>query len=173
MELFSGDKVIIGGVALSILFSGQEIVEIAVGIEKNGYAFYDETLKNAKSTKVKELLTYLRNEEAEHTKAFQRLYGLIGPEAGPYGDEEALRYMKSLADSRVFSDTNELMSRARQAKDEKEMLRLAVGFEKESLLFFYGVLEWVEPDEKQIIWEMIEEEKGHLEKILEMLKTIS
>jgi rubrerythrin len=157
---------------MAILFSGQEIVEMAVGIERNGYAFYDETLKMAKSVKVKELLTYLRDEENDHAKTFQRLYGLLSPDAGPYGDEEALRYMKALADSRVFSDTNELMAQARNAKDEQTILRLAVGFEKESLLFFYGMLEWVEANEKKVVWEMIEEEKTHLEKLLQMLKAL-
>ena len=157
---------------MTIKFSGQEVVELAVQIEKNGYEFYNEMLKRAKAKPVVDLLTYLRDEEDEHASTFRKLYGLLGPKAGPYGDEEALRYMKALADSRVFSDTNGLMDMIRQAKDEREILGLAMGFEKESLLYFYGMLDWVEADEKGVVIKLIEEEKEHLQKLLDMQGTL-
>jgi len=45
------------------LFSGSEITEIGVQIEKNGKDFYDELTKKSKNQKAKEIFSYLSGEE--------------------------------------------------------------------------------------------------------------
>ena len=52
------------------LFSGPEVVEIGIQIEKNGKDFYDGVVKISKSQKAKEIFEFLGGEEEKHIKRF-------------------------------------------------------------------------------------------------------
>ena len=51
---------------MSDTLSMQEIIEIAIEIEKNGVKFYQALMESAKTDRVKELFSYLADAEKQH-----------------------------------------------------------------------------------------------------------
>ncbi len=61
------------------------------------------------------------------------------------------------------------MAVAEQVTDEKEAVRMAMGFEKETLLFFHDLRDVVSEADKEVILHIIAEEKSHLQRLAGML----
>ena len=53
--------------------------------------------------------------------------------------------------------------------DEKEAIRMAMGFEKETILFFYTLRDLVTGGQQEMIGKIIAEEKLHLRRLAGML----
>lgn len=55
-------------------YDKNDIVEMAVRMEQNGYAFYDKALQRSDlDNETRSILTALRDDEKEHEKTFQAL----------------------------------------------------------------------------------------------------
>lgn len=160
-----------------IYFSGKELLEIALRIEENGWAFYNEARKGASKEGVRDLFEYLASQELEHIEAFKDLYKLLKEEKeeGFYNltlGEDISMYLKALASSRVFTDPRKGMEIARSVKDDREAIDIAIGFEKDSLLFYYEMVDLTAEREKEVVQKLIAQEKGHLMKLKELEKVL-
>ncbi len=56
---------------MSISFSGSELINIAIDIEKKGIAFYDIMTRSTENTATRDVFQYLVGMEREHIKIFQ------------------------------------------------------------------------------------------------------
>jgi rubrerythrin len=147
-------------------YSLNEVVELAVQIERNGYAFYNEAVKRKDmDSKVVALLSELRDQELHHEKIFLHLRDdqdvMI---LGMSQDWELVGYyMKSIIDSRLFNNPEAAINLATEAKNYHDILKYAISFEKETLLFFYSIYDNI-TDEKSrvIIHKIINEEISHV-----------
>ncbi|MDD4782549.1 MAG: ferritin family protein [Syntrophaceticus sp.] len=151
------------------MFSGEEIVEIALQIEKSGKEFYEKALDYAESDKVKEALVYLAKEEEEHTKTFseigKELKGNFKPNeqyVGEYGD-----YVKSLVNSHIFN-VSKVEDLVKEIKNDKDILRFALSFEKDSIVIFQEFKNAANKQGAELLEKLINEEKGHIKKINEL-----
>lgn len=158
---------------VSIYFSGRELIKMALKIEENGWSFYHEALKGLKDEGLKELFTYLAEQELRHIEDFKNLYNLIKEEKvkGIYDltyDEEVSMYLNALAGSKVFTDPAEGFRRARVLKGEMEAIEVAIGFEKDSLLFYYEMSRLIRDEEREVVERLIGQEKEHLRKLNEL-----
>ncbi len=150
---------------MTIFFSMREVIEMAIAIERSGQAFYQTASKLAKENNLKELFRYLAEEEEEHLKTFQGLYNLLKeePETTPYNWEEAKLYLEALVDSKFFAGPDTAVNLAKEAKDKLEVINSAMSFEKETLLFFYQMLEMIKSQE--LVRKIIGEEKKHIRRL--------
>ena len=148
---------------MSISFSAGELLNIAIDIERNGIAFYDVMAKSAENEKVRCVFQSLVDMEHQHIQIFQDMLaegGIYGQEKAYSGEEAA--YIKSLVDSNIFSDdaiTSELFSRL---DNDIEALEIAIGLEKDSILFYYQLKDIAQPKEQPLLDRIIAEEKTHL-----------
>jgi len=62
---------------MSILFSGSEVVDLCIEIEKNGAAFYHALAESAKSEEVRKCALYFEGEEKKHQATFERMLGVL------------------------------------------------------------------------------------------------
>jgi rubrerythrin len=62
--------------------------EFAMQLEKDGYAYYQDMLKNAKDENLKKLLDFLLKEEKNHYQQFESLYTFITDTKNWYMYEE-------------------------------------------------------------------------------------
>ncbi len=69
---------------MSISFSGSELINIAIDIERRGIAFYDIMTKSTENATAREVFQHLVNMEREHIRIFE---GMLG-EAGKYQPSE-------------------------------------------------------------------------------------
>jgi len=86
-------------------FTGPEILEIALRIERNGEKLYRALAQRSAFLPVQQAFQALANEEEKHVASFQTLQEAIGPfrpdEA--YPGEYAL-YLQALVEENVFAD---------------------------------------------------------------------
>ena len=148
------------------IFAGSEIVELGIQIEKNGRDFYKTLLDKSKEEKAKEVFRYLAGEEEKHIAVFQGIMDSVHKyEPAEAYPGEYFSYMNALAGDHVFTQKDKGKEMAGTVKNDKEALDLAIGFEKDSILFYVGTKRVVPQSDHQILDKLIMEEQGHLEKL--------
>ena len=144
-------------------YSDTEIVDIARQIERCGEAFYEQALPHLKDPKVREVFAWLRDEERKHAATFERLLAGVELAAGQWRHaEEYLGYLHALVDSRVFPDPADAAAAVAQLSDDAAAIRYAIGFEKDSILFFHELGRMVGEADRALVEQLIAEERRHL-----------
>ena len=159
---------------MSISFSGSELINIAIGIERSGIAFYDSMAKSTKNDVAREVFQYLSDMERGHIEVFQNMLS----EADKYqfaaaGDEEYTAYLQALVDSAVFSEEMITSETATRAESDAEAIELAIGAEKDSILFYYEMKEIMPQQAQPPVNRIIAEEKTHLRQLSELKKKLA
>lgn len=151
-------------------FKAAEIVEAAINIEQKGQAFYTRAAEEAKKPDAKDFFLYFAKEESRHEEIFLKFKERLGTaELPPWSSsEEYGQYLSALIDSHsIFSP--DLEKRLAEAQDENEAIRLAMGFEKDTILFFMEMRKLVPESEKKLVQQCIDEERSHLRQLSSML----
>lgn len=148
---------------MGIEFSGCELTEMAIRIEKNGQDFYSELARRADEQELKKIFLRLVEEEKKHEKVFVELAEKIGKEGGFCDfDDEAKKYLLAFADSEIFHDDNAGVRAAKNANSFLDAIDAAIITEKESILFYHEMLRYTKPNDRKYVEEIIEEERTHL-----------
>jgi len=157
-------------------FNANEIFQIAINIEENGKRFYEKAMELIDDKDAKALLASLAKEELEHLKKFTALKEQLPKEAaaGTVWDPEndMNNYLHMVADMNVFSSDSNLKDELSQVKSAEDALKFGIQFEKDSIIFFLTIQDATdEAKGRELIGQLIEEEKGHLKKLsLELRK---
>jgi rubrerythrin len=153
---------------MTVLFSVRDIAEAAVEKEKRRRAFYAKVCELCPDQTMKDLFQFLSDEEDRHVAAFTRLRDSLPQEsrAEEY-DDEMDAYMDSVIDDRLYSriDSTEFVEKAINSKN---VFQLAIGFEKDAILYFREFLPFLTEDDREIVSGLIEEEKGHIRRLAEV-----
>ncbi len=141
-------------------YSVTEIVEQAVQTEKLGYRFYTSMMERFKDDRgLKELFTTLASAEVRHEKRFSDLKA--GVKEAAYEDmEEVSLYLRAITESEFFLGKEKSLPSLDHVKSVEDAVAFALGFEKETLLYFYVLRDIV--GDKGIIDAIIGEEKSHV-----------
>lgn len=156
---------------MSVIFSGKEVLEIAIQIEKNGFTFYSQAAKKVTDKTARELIEWLAQEERSHIGRFEDILSSFSPERldmTPAELEEYYLYLKALADARVFTTELKAEEAALGIKNGKDAINLGIGFEKDSLLFLHGIKMLVKGADALAVEELQREEMLHLKKLVEL-----
>jgi len=158
---------------MSIFFSGNELVEIAIGIEENGLAFYESAANKTQNPEAKVIYNYLAGEEKKHLITFQNMQKTIGQYQPPESySGEYMHYLKALVDSHVFSNTKEAQEKADMAPNEINALNIGIQAEKDSIFFYSEMQKLVRKPDRQIVSKVMDEEKAHLRQLSDLKATI-
>jgi rubrerythrin len=146
---------------MSYDFNADDIFEIAEQLERNGAKFYKNAAGNISDPDSKAFLLKLADMEVEHEKTFHALRAtLAGKEKEPTvfdPQDEAVLYLKALADTRVFFEKEISVT------SMKEILKSAIEAEKDSIIFYLGMKDAVpEKSGRNKIEAIIKEEMGHI-----------
>lgn len=153
---------------MSNKFSVQEVIEIAIEIEKNGVSFYTSLSKLAKTDTLKELFKYLTDEEKKHIERFHEILRSSGgyQVSELYYVTEYMGYMKAIADENVFRNDISTSELIKDIKGEKDAVELAIRFEKESILFLHEMLDIIDQTQDNApIQRLLDEEREHLRRL--------
>ncbi|RJQ15091.1 MAG: hypothetical protein C4560_11070 [Nitrospiraceae bacterium] len=141
-------------------FSIREVIEQAVQTEKLGYDFYTGASNRFRENdRLVKLFDILAGQELKHEKIFSQLREKLKDEILENW-EEASRYLRAIVESEFFLGKNKALTSLENLKSAEEAVQRALGFEKETLLYYNGLRDIVK--EKQLIDEIINEEKGHI-----------
>ena len=153
---------------MAVVFSAREVVEAAVEKEKKRKQFYAKVSQLSRDPEMKELFQFLKEEEKRHVEAFTRILGTLSTENRPVEyDEDMEAYMDSVIDERLYSrmDSEEFVE---EAIEKQNVFRLAIGFEKDAILYFREFLPYLNESDRGIVEDLIEQEKGHIRKLAEL-----
>jgi len=156
---------------MAVLFSGCEILEVALQIEKTGQAFYEELSKCAKTKGVEEVARFMADEEGKHHEKFKVMQEALAcenytPSETYPGEYEA--YVKALADSRVFTEEHEIREECRRLGNDSDAIQMAIGLEKDSIIFYNEMARFVRESDKETIAKIVDEERAHVAKLWEL-----
>jgi len=90
---------------------------------------------------------------------FRELMGVIGDEV-PDNWDEAEQYLRAIVESEFFLGKGKTLPSIENIKTVEDAVNLALGFEKETLLYFHGLMDVVR--EKEVVEEIINEERSHI-----------
>jgi len=151
---------------MALSFNMDEILKMAEQIERNGSRFYRLAAESSADEATKSKLLELANMEDSHEKTFAVLRSeLSGRETqsiafDPNGETE--QYLMAMADGNVFdrtADPADLVA----GKSLKDLLTVAIGLEKESILFYLGLRDLVpETRGREKVDGIVKEEMSHI-----------
>ncbi len=143
-------------------YSIDEIMEMAIRTETLGYRFYsDMAVKFRKDDGLAKLFTTLASKEKEHEKTFADLKAMVAKQGSePVEWEEVSNYMRAFVESEFFLGKGKALPSMDHLKTVTDAVKFAIGFEKETLLYFFELRAIVK--EKDVIDKVINEEKSHI-----------
>ncbi len=152
-------------------FHAADIAKAAVEIEKKGQDFYGRVAEKAQTDSIKELFLHLRGEEKKHEAVFSELLKRLGQVELPAwstADEYAM-YVDALIESHALFTGGLAEKYMADAADDETAIRMAMAFEKDTLLFFLEMKELVPESEKEFVLQCIDEERLHIRQLKELL----
>lgn len=147
------------------IFSGSELVDVALGIERNGVAYYSSLAELTMDALLKDTYNYLASMERTHLEIFQNMLDSIGkyqPKYAGESEEEYELYLKALIDSVVFTDDEVARQMARNASSPAEAIQIALGAEKDSIIFYSEMRDFLPERDRPVADKVINEEKSHV-----------
>ncbi len=159
---------------MSISYHGNELINIAIGIERRGIAFYDIMSRSTENAATRSVFQYLVGMEQEHIKIFQDMLSEADKYETPEtyaGEYEA--YLQALVDSAVFIDDLAASEMASQVDSDIKALELGISAEKDSILFYYNMKELMPQRAQAAVNKIITEEKSHLRQLSEFRKKLT
>jgi rubrerythrin len=139
-------------------------------LEESGEVFYREAAAKATDAGVKGLFEELAIQEQYHHQAFQRMgRDVVEVALSPDQWDEFQAYTGALLQNHFFANPQNALNIAAEAEDEQSALQAALGFEKETLLFFHELHAAVRGPGRQTVYRIIQEEKQHVQRLSGML----
>lgn len=156
-------------------FNADEVFEMAEQIERNGAKFYRAAAE--KFSQVREVLLELATMEDEHEKTFVAMRAeLSGTEVVPPvfdPDGEAQMYLRVMADDHVFNVKTDPAEQLAGKETAEDLLTMAIGVERDSIVFYVGLKEVVSSRAgKDKVESIIKEEIGHIAILNEKLQAL-
>ena len=131
-------------------FNVDEMFEMAIRIEENGARFYRQAAQLPSAPLNREMLEKLETMENRHKQTFEKMRDQVsGVEKtatvfDPAG--EASQYLIAMADSHRGEGNPAVADSLTGEESIAEIVDIAIGLEKESILFYLGLKDLVPPD---------------------------
>jgi rubrerythrin len=152
---------------MSFQFNADEILAMAEQIERNGIQFYRKAAQMAEDPRINKFLLDLAAMEVDHEKIFTQMRKSLTEaerQATVFdpGQESSL-YLQAMADGHVFKVRQEPDSVLTGKETLEEIMQLAIGREKDSIVFYLGLKEMISDRKgRDRIDQIIKEEMQHI-----------
>jgi len=164
---------------MSIQLSGQDIIDLAVQIERRGEQFYRQSAaagraaEAASDAAARALFDGLADDEARHRALFESLApGAVMVAGDPAAWEDAAGYIEATVDQALFRKDAAIRA-VPLAEDIPGMLRQAIIFEQETILYLYTLRDLVVASSRPLVDRILAEERGHVRRLASRLRHAS
>lgn len=158
-------------------FNADEVLKMAIHIESNGAAFYRKAAGMQTDAKNRKFLEGLAAMEDQHKKTFTEMRKTLTEKDkeekvfDPYN--EASQYLASMADTLGGEGSPSAADALTGSETLEDILKTAIGLEKDSILFYLGLKDKVSPKYgKEKIDAIIKEEKRHVAQLSGILRKV-
>ena len=162
---------------MDVEMSGYEVLEVAERIERNGAKFYRRAATLCDDPDISSLFVQLAQWEARHIQIFQEMKEQLAEQKWELGDfapdrvgEPDARVLAGLAVFGIQPDPAEQLT-GRESR--AEALRMAIEKEKDSIVYYTGLKDFVpRQQDREVIEEIIQEEMKHVRILVESLEQL-
>ena len=156
-------------------FNADEIFEVAIHIEENGAKFYRRAAELQTDAQNREMLEKLADMETHHQRTFEIMRSkMTEEEKTPTAfdpQNEASQYLAAMADTHGGEGSPQAADALTGKESMEEIIDIAIGLEKESILFYLGMKDLVPPKYGQDkLDDIIREERRHIIQLNSMRK---
>ncbi|MCK4994950.1 MAG: ferritin family protein, partial [Candidatus Omnitrophica bacterium] len=154
-------------------WSPQEILDIAFRVEENGEHLYAKLEEQATDEKIKTIWKFLKEQEIGHQSKFKSMLDCAGDYlVSEFGAGDYDAYLEAIAATYIF--TPEIINRKTEESFSSplEAVEFALQIEKESILVYTALKDYILSDKQDIIQNIIKEEKKHVIVLSELKKTL-
>lgn len=155
------------------LFTACEVVDVAVELERMSAEFYSEIARSAKDEERRKLFEGLAECERQHEQRFRELYQIMrqcAPDAPESYPGEWQSYVRALINSRTVIGKDEVQRIATSGSAE-DIFRFAAQLEKDSILLYETLLNYVPESERSKIGELLMDEREHLSCVINLMES--
>ena len=151
-------------------FSAAEMLDIAIQLEQNGQIYYLEAAKRAVDEDAQHLLELLAHEEQRHEQIFRDMRPAEKEHrpAEEYPGQKS-EYVQALLEEKLIPSP-EILDKVLALGSDQEILDFALGFEKDTILFYFEMRHLLGEAQRPLMAEIIAQEKTHVERLLRMCR---
>lgn len=117
-------------------FSGLEVIMAAKEVEKNGHRFYSTMSEKASDPLLKELFTWLAQDEVEHLRRLSQLEANYQDGVFADGEDEFLPYLSQFSATKIFPDAERLEAVLKTESADIQALDMAIEAEEKFAEYF-------------------------------------
>lgn len=155
--------------------SAFDVLEIAEKIERNGAKFYRRAAGLIKDPDISTLFVNLAQWESRHIEVFHQMRERLSDQRWEQGDLAPQRIgtpdARVMAGLAVFGVQPNPADELSGNETKAEVLRMAIEKEKDSIVYYTGLKDFVvDKADKDLIDEVIEEEKKHVRILMQSLE---
>ncbi len=154
------------------MFTLNDLIDIAVKMEKNGEALYLASRQKTQSPQLKSLLQWMANEEAEHGTWFADKKGTWTSDTSETDLETMLPdVIKEMMGDKTLSLDEVDFS---QIRSTASLLETFVTFERDTILFYEFLQAFIQDAAAlEGLKKIIEQEKKHVAELKDMIQSIT
>ncbi len=150
-------------------FNPAEILNISIKVEENGYNLYASLEKSAKDQKLKKVWGYLKGQEEIHRDIFGEMFKKQADYiVYDYNPPDYDNYIRAVSSEYIFIP--EIIEKKIQEgfSSDRQAIDFAISIEKESVLVYTVLKEYVKKAKQYIVHNIIEEEKKHVVELVSL-----
>ena len=152
---------------MSITFNAFEIFEMAEQIERNGVKFYRKAAQGLSDRDIRQTLLDLADMEADHEKTFANMRKQISYKQRELitfdPENEVALYLQVMANGHVFDLRKDISQQLTGKETVEDILKMAIEAEKDSIVFYLGLRDFVPARAgRDKVEDIIKEEQGHI-----------
>ena len=150
------------------MFSMGDIIDLAIQIETNAESVYRSALKKLSDPALITVLRWLADEEVEHAQWFRQLKATMPSEIkDPAVEAMGKSLLSDVLGRQSFSLKEADFSEINQLED---LLSLAVEFEKDKVIFYNMLRQFIEDNETlDFLGKIISEETQHIQELKKLV----
>ena len=150
------------------MFTAEEILDMAIRIERNGEQIYRDAIAKAANPRMASLLGWMADEEKQHAQFFLEMKENINtPVSDPIADAFGYEILDKLMGNQSFSLEEVDFGKIEQVKD---LIGVFIEFEEDTILFYQMLESFIQDDGvRQELRRVIDEENRHIRKLKDFL----
>lgn len=146
------------------IFAASDVLTAAQEIEQRGKVFYTRLAETATDPLLADTFRFLAGEEDKHWQTFHAMAARVGEVELPAWatEEEYVAYLTALIDSHTLFRLGDVATLRQFVGSREEALQTAMGFEKDTIVFFMEMRDFVPEGEQAAVQACVDEERRHL-----------
>jgi rubrerythrin len=154
--------------------NGEEAIQMAIALEEQGQRFYQWAAGQIEDDEPARMLRGFSEDEREHEMIFRNMAEKTEPIQPLFDEEEAEAYLGALVEDKVFPDQCQWEKRVDTFTGPVSIVNYAIQAEKDSIrLYTEMMIQAKTMGAKKTLRRVMEEEKGHRDKLERYLSTLS